>query len=99
MTDSPEFEARLAFTVATVWREERVSCPHPDLLSSWLQGGLDEGANEFLEFHLQESECPFCNAVVDALRAKDDDAAEEPLQDIKDRLLRSTAVELGQRRS
>ena len=22
----------LAFTVATVWREERVSCPHPDLV-------------------------------------------------------------------
>ena len=98
MTGSPEFEARLAFTVATVWREERVSCPHPDLLNSWLQGGLDEGAEEFLNFHLQESECPFCNAIVEDLRARDEDAANQPLEDIKDRLLRSTAVELGQRR-
>ena len=36
-----ELDARLAFTVATVWRSERISCPHPPALQSWLPGGLD----------------------------------------------------------
>ena len=98
MSGSSEFEARLAFTVASVWREERVSCPHPDLLNSWVQGGLQDGAEEFVEFHLHESQCPFCNAIVDDLRAMEEDAAAEPLQDIKDRLLRSTAAALKRSR-
>ena len=32
-----EVDPQLVFTVATVWRQARISCPHPDLLQSWLQ--------------------------------------------------------------
>lgn len=95
----PDIEAQLAFTVATVWREERISCPHPDLLHSFLQGGLEPGADEFVRFHLRDSHCPYCNAVVDDLRAKEDDARSRPLVDLRDKLLRSTAAALRQRRS
>ena len=35
-----ESDAQLALTVETVWRSERISCPHPHVLQSWLQGGL-----------------------------------------------------------
>ena len=38
-----------AFTVASVWREERVSCPHPDILQAYDAGALPGGAAEFLE--------------------------------------------------
>jgi hypothetical protein len=76
-------DPHLAFTVATVWREERISCPHPDLLQSWLQGGLQGGARDFVAFHLADSQCPYCNAVVD----------------LRDRLLRSTATALRRSRA
>jgi len=91
-------DAALAFTVATVWREERISCPHPDLLQSWLQGGLGGGAEEFIRFHLDESQCPYCNSVVDDLRAAEADARSAPLEDLRDKLLRSTAAALRDHR-
>ena len=96
MTD--EAEDPLAFTVASVWREGRISCPHADLLQSWLQGGLDGGAEEFVAFHLSESQCPYCNAVVEDLRAKEDAARNHPLEDLRDKLMRSTAAELRRSR-
>ena len=89
-----EMDAKLAFTVASVWRSERISCPHPHVLQSWLQGGLTGGAAEFVAFHLQDSQCPYCNATVDDLKARDDQARQPVLTDIKDRLLRSTFAEL-----
>lgn len=94
-----ELDAKLSFTVATVWRSERISCPHPHVLQSWLQGGLDGGAAEFVVFHLEESECPYCNSTVDDLKARDDEAKLPVLADMKDRLLRSTGAELKKAKS
>jgi hypothetical protein len=92
-------DAALAFTVAAVWREERVSCPHPDILQSWSNGGLDGGAAEFIAFHLHESQCPYCHAVLADLAARDDDARNTALTDLRDRLLRSTAAALRRTRA
>lgn len=91
---SQDSDARLSFTVATVWRRERISCPHPHVLQSYLAGGLEGGAYEFVQFHLQDSACPYCNATIEDLQARDDEAKAPVLADVKDRLLRSTAVEL-----
>lgn len=85
---------RLAFTVATVWREERVSCPHPDILKAFLAGSLDAGARGFLAFHLQESQCPYCNAAIADLEAGERDAGGEELEGLRERLLRSTVAAL-----
>ena len=93
-----EIDPRLAFTVASVWRSERISCPHPNVLQSYLQGGLAGGAQDFVAFHLQDSECPYCNATIDDLQARDDEARQPVLADMKDRLLRSTAAALKQSR-
>lgn len=84
----------LDFTVAAVWRQERISCPHPHVLQGFLQGSLPAGAAEFVSFHLQDSSCPYCNAVVDDLKAQDDEAAAPELEDVRDRLLRSTVAAL-----
>lgn len=97
--EQAELDAKLAFTVATVWRSERISCPHPHVLQSWLQGGLEGGAAEFVAFHLQDSECPYCNATVDDLKARDDEAKLPVLTDMKDRLLRSTCAALKKAKS
>ncbi|MEO6596446.1 MAG: hypothetical protein ABIP94_16975 [Planctomycetota bacterium] len=100
MSDAEDgIDPKLAFTVATVWRDERISCPHPDLLQSWLQGGLSGGAADFVQFHLHDSQCPYCNAVVEDLRVRDDLARTPVLEDMRDRLLRSTAAALRRSRA
>ena len=103
MSGTPDQESerdkQLAFTVATVWRQARVSCPHPDLLQSYLQGGMDAGAKEFVDFHLRESQCPYCNSIVEDLRSRENDAKAAPLHDLRDKLMRSTAAALRTRRS
>lgn len=92
-----ELDARLSFTVASVWRSERVSCPHPHVLQSFLQGELAGGARDFVSFHLEDSACPYCNATLQDLQAREDDAQRAGMDDLRDRLLRSTAAQLGRR--
>jgi hypothetical protein len=99
MNDPQAIDPKLAFTVATVWRDARISCPHPHLLQSWLQGGLSGGALEFLDFHLKDSKCPYCNAVVDDLKARESQARSPVLEDMRDRLLRSTVAALRKTRA
>lgn len=92
-------DPKLAFTVATVWREERISCPHPHILQSYLQGGMPGGAAEFVAFHLRESQCPYCNAIVEDLNAREGQAKTPVPEDLRDRLLRSTVAELRRSRA
>lgn len=84
----------LELTVGAVWREERVSCPHPDILRAYLAHSLDSGAMGFVSFHLGESLCPYCNSVVEDLRLSDTEAAKAGLASVRDRLLRSTVTAL-----
>lgn len=98
MAHSEEVDPHLAFTVASVWREERISCPHPDLLRSFASGAMAGGAAEFVAFHLRESQCPYCNAVLEEQRVAEDRARQPVLEDLRDRLLRSTATELRRKR-
>ena len=94
-----DIDPKLAFTVASVWRNERISCPHPHVLQSYLQGSLTGGAAEFVKFHLEDSQCPYCNAIIEDLKARDDQAKQPALADMKDRLLRSTVSELKRKKA
>ena len=55
---------------------------------------LDGGAAEFLDFHLRESQCPWCNAVLADLKAAEASAREPRMEDLRDRILRSTVTAL-----
>lgn len=99
MNDPQAIDPKLAFTVATVWREERISCPHPHLLQSWMQGGLSGGAREFVDFHLRDAKCPYCNAIVEDLGVRESRAKSPVLENMRDRLLRSTVAALRQTRA
>jgi len=99
MSDIDPIDPKLAFTVATVWREERISCPHQDILASWHAGALPAGAAEFVEFHLRESQCPYCNAVVEDLVEAEDQARTADRTSQRDKLLRSTMTALRQSRA
>lgn len=87
-------DEHLVFTVATVWREERVSCPHPDILRAFTEDALEAGAMDFVRFHLEESQCPYCNAILEDQRLSDTEAASAGLQDLRDKLMRSTVTAL-----
>ncbi len=49
---------------------------------------------DFVRFHLQESQCPYCRAVVEDQQLSDGEAAQTGLDDLRDRLLRSTVAAL-----
>lgn len=97
--DTHDPEDELLFTVASVWREERISCPHPDVLRAYEMDSLPEGAAAFVKFHLEESRCPYCNATLEDLRAADEDRDDERLEDLRDRLMRSTIAALRRTRA
>lgn len=88
----------LLFTVGTVWREARVSCPHPDILRAWLADGLEQGAAEFLRFHLEESQCPYCAATIEDFKAREQVGKQCPMTDLRDKLMRSTVAALRKAR-
>jgi len=92
--DGPTEDETLGFTVSVVWREERVSCPHEDILRAFDTGSLEAGAMDFLTFHLEETQCPYCSAVLEDLRSRQQDADEAQMTDLRDRLMRSTVSEL-----
>lgn len=84
----------LDLDVGRVWRLERVSCPHADVLRAFTTSSLPEGAMDYVRFHLEQSQCPYCNASLEEIRAQDQSAQNAVLTDVRDRLLRSTRTAL-----
>lgn len=78
--------------VGRVWRLERVSCPHVDVLRAYLCSSLSQGAMEFVKFHLETSRCPYCCSTVDELVAADQAAAKSVMSDLRDKVMRSTRL-------
>ena len=85
-------DGRTDLDVATIWRAYRTSCPARHWLARHLAGTLDEGPKGFVRFHLEEMECPWCQANVDDLSQRED--ALEPLIE---RVCASTAQYLRSR--
>ncbi len=86
-------------SIALVWKQERVSCPHRDLLEAYHYGSLDEQEADFVRFHLDRVGCPWCSANLEDIRelSKAESERESPLRDLKDELLRSTTAFLRRR--
>ncbi len=58
--------------VAATWREGRVSCPARHWLARKLAGTLEAGPAGFVDFHLVEMKCDWCQANYDDLAQQDD---------------------------
>ncbi len=85
-------------TLATIWREEGISCPKRSTLGRFLLGVLDDAWNEFIEFHIQAGGCDRCQANLDDLRAEDAaDAADAARQ--RERFFASSVGFLSKRPS
>jgi hypothetical protein len=63
-----EQEDRGEHTVGAIWRRERISCPTRDQLGSYLLEAGDPDLLEYIQFHLEEIGCPYCQANLDDLR-------------------------------
>ncbi len=56
-------------SLGAVWRRERLTCPTREQLGSYLLQVLEEGFQDYVEFHLNTLGCPFCLANLADLQA------------------------------
>ena len=62
-------------SIGAVWRRQRLSCPTREQLGSYLLQALDDGAQDYIEFHLKTIGCPSCQANLTDLQALQQEAA------------------------
>ncbi len=55
-------------SLGAIWRRQRLSCPTREQLGSFLLGVLDPDYANYLQFHLDEVGCRYCNASIEDLR-------------------------------
>lgn len=68
--------SHLDFNVKGAWQIGRVACPARYWLARYLATNLAEGPRSFIEFHLEEMKCQWCQANLDDLkRAEEADLA------------------------
>lgn len=68
-------------SLGAVWRRERLTCPPREQLGSYLLQVLDDGLQDYLDFHLNVVGCPFCVANLHDLQA----LQQEPVPQAKER--------------
>ncbi len=84
-------------SISLVWRQERISCPHRDLLEAHHYGSLSEAESDFIRFHVERVGCAYCAANLDDIAAGETPLEAGPMRDAKEELLRSTAAFLERR--
>src|SRR5436190_6139669 len=62
-------------SIGAVWRRERLSCPTREELGSYLLQVLDGEHREYLDFHLSVIACPYCQANLADLQARQQEPA------------------------
>src|SRR5919199_3820600 len=68
-------------SLGAIWRRERLTCPTREQLGSYLLRVLDEGPQDYVEFHLRTVGCPYCLANLADLQAQQ----QEPPPQAKER--------------
>lgn len=53
-----------------IWRRHRLSCPTRQQLGSYLLGTLDEGWQQYVQFHLEKVACRLCQANLQDLKSE-----------------------------
>ncbi len=56
-------------SLGAIWRRERLTCPTREQLGSYLLQVLDEGEQDYLDFHLRVIGCAYCVANLADLQA------------------------------
>ena len=61
-------------TLRTLWREYRISCPKRSTIGGYLLDSLDDQWRQYVRFHLETADCPFCQANLADLQRQTDAA-------------------------
>ncbi len=80
-------------SIGAIWRRVRLSCPTREELGSYLLRVLDAEHQEYLEFHLTTIACPYCQANLADLQARQKEPA-PAAQQRQRRLFESSAAYL-----
>lgn len=67
-------------SLGEVWRRRRLTCPTREQLGSHLLGVLPESVADYVLFHLEVVECRWCNASLEDLRERYEQASEPATQ-------------------
>jgi hypothetical protein len=62
-------------SLGAVWRRERLTCPGREHLGSYLLQVLDDGLQDYIDFHLNTLGCPYCQANLADLQAMQQEPA------------------------
>ena len=88
----------LEISISLVWEEERISCPHRDVLRAYAGGSLPKKAADYIKFHVKDVGCPFCLANLEDLETLDASDQGRYLRSVRDRVMSSTRAFLEKKR-
>ncbi|NOZ38875.1 MAG: hypothetical protein GXP24_01445 [Planctomycetes bacterium] len=101
LRDEPELVDQLAtiagrrdagvHSLGAIWRRQRLSCPSREQLGSFLLGVLDPDHADYLQFHLDEVGCRYCNASVEDLRKQHAAASTQESESRRSKYFQSSA--------
>ena len=66
-------------TLGAIWRRRRLSCPSRETLGQYLLGTLSEEHADYIDFHIRQTQCRFCQANLADLQsaAIDDEGSDQ----------------------
>ena len=62
----------LQISISELWFRERVSCPRDALLQAYQEGSLGAEERKYVEFHVEDLECPYCQGILGDLQVSGD---------------------------
>ncbi len=74
-----------------IWRRHRLSCPTRQQLGGFLLGTLDEGWQQYIQFHLEQVSCRLCQANVQDLKAESEQLQASAVQSRRRKYFQSSA--------
>ena len=66
-------EVAVEATVSSVWLERRLTCLKRSTLGGFVLGTVDEVWDDYIRFHLETMQCPYCRANFEDIRAEADE--------------------------
>jgi len=85
----------LQLSISELWFQERVSCPPEDVLARLRSGSLDPGLRDYVEFHVDDLACPFCQATLGEAEVEADRQAAGSRKRSRSRVGEATSLLLG----
>jgi len=78
-------------SLGAIWRRDRLTCPTREQLGNYLLQVLEDVEQDYLQFHLEVVECPYCVANLADLQA----AQQEPAPQARERRRRIFQTSAG----